>query len=115
MEVTIAVLAVVVAAIVLIAKTAVVVPQQSAYVIENLGKCSRTLRAGFHIRGFEAMPLRIAQEYVAQFGELAKEGNTLVVPANLTDLASMMALATNIVKRGDGGLPADTGPGRTPR
>ena len=30
-------------------KTAVVVPQQRAYVVERLGKYSRTLRAGFHI------------------------------------------------------------------
>ncbi len=36
-------------AIIVIVKTAVVVPQQSAYVIENLGKYSRTLKAGFHI------------------------------------------------------------------
>ena len=35
--------------VVVIAKTAVVVPQQSAYVIEHLGKYSRTLSAGFHI------------------------------------------------------------------
>ncbi|MEM9209767.1 MAG: paraslipin, partial [Pseudomonadota bacterium] len=35
--------------IIVIAKTAVIVPQQSAYVIENLGKYSRTMRAGFHI------------------------------------------------------------------
>jgi regulator of protease activity HflC (stomatin/prohibitin superfamily) len=32
-----------------IARTAVVVPQQSAYVVERLGQYSRTLRAGFHI------------------------------------------------------------------
>ncbi|MCZ6881658.1 MAG: SPFH domain-containing protein, partial [Gammaproteobacteria bacterium] len=36
-------------AVIIIAKTAVVVPQQSAYVVESLGKYSRTLRAGFHI------------------------------------------------------------------
>ncbi len=36
-------------AIIIIAKTAVVVPQQMAYVVESLGKYSRTLRAGFHI------------------------------------------------------------------
>src|SRR5579862_4193017 len=36
-------------AVVLVAKTATVVPQQSAYVIEYLGKYSRTLQAGFHI------------------------------------------------------------------
>ncbi len=46
---TIAVLAFVVLAIVIVAKTATIVPQQQAYVIENLGKYSRTLRAGFHI------------------------------------------------------------------
>ncbi len=48
--------------------------------------------------GDEAMQLRIAQQYIAQFGNLAKAGNTLVVPANLADLSSMMALATNIAK-----------------
>ena len=35
--------------IIVIFKTAIVVPQQSAYVIESLGKYSRTMRAGFHI------------------------------------------------------------------
>ena len=35
--------------VIIIAKTAVIVPQQNAYVVENLGKYSRTLRAGFHI------------------------------------------------------------------
>ena len=49
--------------------------------------------------GYEAMQLRIAEDYVGQLGHLAKEANTLVVPANLTDIASMIALATNIAKR----------------
>ena len=49
--------------------------------------------------GYEAMQLRIAEDYVEQLGHLAKEANTLVVPANLTDIASMIALATNIAKR----------------
>ncbi len=35
--------------IVVIAKTAVVVPQQNAYVVERLGRYHKTLRAGFHI------------------------------------------------------------------
>ena len=52
--------------------------------------------------GSEAMQLRIAEQYVAQFGNLAKEGNTFVVPSNLADLTSMMALATDIAKRGGG-------------
>jgi regulator of protease activity HflC (stomatin/prohibitin superfamily) len=49
--------------------------------------------------GLEAMQLRIAEEYVKQFGTLANEASsTLIVPANLSDVASMIALATNVVK-----------------
>jgi regulator of protease activity HflC (stomatin/prohibitin superfamily) len=49
--------------------------------------------------GPEAMQLRVAEAYVTEFGNLAKAGNTLVVPANLTDLASMISLATTVVKK----------------
>lgn len=48
--------------------------------------------------GPEAMQLRVAEQYITQFGNLAQTGNTFVVPANLGDLTSMMALATDIVK-----------------
>ena len=48
--------------------------------------------------GNEAMQLRIAQQYIDEFGNLAKAGNTLIVPATLSDLASMIAMATTIVK-----------------
>ena len=53
--------------------------------------------------GAEAMQLRIAEQYIGEFGNLAKTGNTYVVPANLGDLTSMMALATDIAKRKIGG------------
>ena len=36
-------------AVIVVVKTAVIVPQQAAYVVENLGKYSRTLIAGFHL------------------------------------------------------------------
>ncbi len=49
--------------------------------------------------GPEAMQLRVAEQYISQFGNLAKAGNTFVIPANLADLTSMMALATDIVKK----------------
>ncbi len=49
--------------------------------------------------GPEAMQLRIAEQYIGEFGNLAKTGNTFVVPANLADLTSMMALATDIARR----------------
>jgi regulator of protease activity HflC (stomatin/prohibitin superfamily) len=51
--------------------------------------------------GNQAMQLRIAEQYVEQFGRLAREANTLVIPANLSDMASMLALATRVL-RGDG-------------
>lgn len=52
--------------------------------------------------GLEAMQLRIGEEYVKQFGKLAKESNTLVVPATLSDLSSIIAMATSITKGGMG-------------
>jgi regulator of protease activity HflC (stomatin/prohibitin superfamily) len=42
-------LALVLVAVIILLKTAVVVPQQSAYVVERLGKFNRKLDAGFHI------------------------------------------------------------------
>jgi regulator of protease activity HflC (stomatin/prohibitin superfamily) len=49
--------------------------------------------------GMEAMQLRVAEEYVRQFGKLATDAtSTLVVPATLSDVSSMIALATNVVK-----------------
>jgi regulator of protease activity HflC (stomatin/prohibitin superfamily) len=55
--------------------------------------------------GLDAMRLRIAEQYITQFGRLAHQGNTFVVPANLSDLASMLTLATTLVRG-----PADTAP-----
>jgi regulator of protease activity HflC (stomatin/prohibitin superfamily) len=43
--------------------------------------------------GFEAVQLRVAEQYVAQFGHLAQESTTLVLPANASDVGSMIALA----------------------
>ena len=48
--------------------------------------------------GAEAMQLRVAEDYLLQFGNLAKAANTLVIPANLSDLASMIALAKNVLE-----------------
>ena len=51
--------------------------------------------------GRDAMKLRVAEQYVAQFGHLAKAGNSLVIPANLSDVASMISMATKIVGSND--------------
>ena len=57
--------------------------------------------------GEDAMRLRVAEQYVTQLGHLAKEGNTFVIPANLSDVAGMLTLATTLVK-GTGGAPPAT-------
>jgi regulator of protease activity HflC (stomatin/prohibitin superfamily) len=49
--------------------------------------------------GFEAVQLRVAEEYIVRFGELAKTTNTTILPANVADVGSMVALAMNMVKR----------------
>ena len=47
--------------------------------------------------GMEAVQLRVAEQYIAQFGELAKSSNTLVLPANAADVGSMIALAMKVI------------------
>jgi regulator of protease activity HflC (stomatin/prohibitin superfamily) len=48
--------------------------------------------------GVEAMQLRVAEQYIQQFGELAKKSTTLILPVNAADVASMVALATKVFK-----------------
>lgn len=48
--------------------------------------------------GYEAVQLRVAEQYIERFGNLAKAGNTLIVPANLADVASMIATAMNVIR-----------------
>ena len=52
--------------------------------------------------GSEAVQLRVAEQYITQFGALAKAGNTFVVPANLGDVTSMLNLAMNVIGRRPG-------------
>jgi regulator of protease activity HflC (stomatin/prohibitin superfamily) len=49
--------------------------------------------------GFEAVQLRVAEQYIGRFGELAKASNTIVLPANVADVGSMVALAMNMIRR----------------
>jgi regulator of protease activity HflC (stomatin/prohibitin superfamily) len=49
--------------------------------------------------GYEAVQLRVAEQYIGQFGELAKKGTTIVLPANVADVGSMIALAMTMIGR----------------
>jgi regulator of protease activity HflC (stomatin/prohibitin superfamily) len=50
--------------------------------------------------GYEAVQLRVAEQYILRFGELAKATNTVILPANVADVGAMIQLAmTMIAKR----------------
>jgi regulator of protease activity HflC (stomatin/prohibitin superfamily) len=48
--------------------------------------------------GLQAVNLRIAEQYIGEFGNLAKTNNTLIVPTNVADVASLIATAMSVVK-----------------
>ncbi len=49
--------------------------------------------------GFEAVQLRVAEQYIGKFGELARTTNTMILPANVADVGSMIALGMNVINR----------------
>ncbi|MDX2251171.1 MAG: stomatin-like protein [Nitrospira sp.] len=49
--------------------------------------------------GQEAVQLRVAEQYIGKFGELAKTTNTLILPASVSDVGSMIALAMNAIRQ----------------
>lgn len=50
--------------------------------------------------GLEAVNLKVAQQYIDAFGNVAREGNTLILPANLADMGGLIATAMAVVKGG---------------
>ncbi|MGH8765184.1 MAG: band-7 C-terminal domain-containing protein, partial [Burkholderiales bacterium] len=49
--------------------------------------------------GMEAANLKVAQQYVDAFAGLAKTSNTLILPANVGDIASFVATATTVLEK----------------
>jgi len=60
--------------------------------------------------GMEAVQLRVAEQYVEQFGNLAKSTNSVIVPATVSDLAGMVAAAMKVFAS----TPVPVAPGRAP-
>lgn len=49
--------------------------------------------------GFDAVQLRVAEKYVEQFGNIAKQTNTLILPANFGEMGSMISAALTVIKQ----------------
>jgi regulator of protease activity HflC (stomatin/prohibitin superfamily) len=63
---------------------------------EGLRKVAETIQVP---GGQEAVQLRVAEQYITKFGELAKTTNTLILPATVSDVGSMIALAMSAVRQ----------------
>ncbi len=48
--------------------------------------------------GSDAVNLRVAEQYIGEFGKLAKTSNSLIIPSNLADMSSMIASAMTVIK-----------------
>ncbi len=60
--------------------------------------------------GSEAVNLRVAEQYIREFGNLAKAGNTVILPADLSNIAGFVAAATSLLKTTGRGQEAGPGP-----
>jgi len=49
--------------------------------------------------GIEAVNLRVAEKYISQFGNLAKTGNTMIIPSNLSDIGGMTASLMSVIQK----------------
>ena len=66
----------------------------------------KKIAASLSLTGGEtAANLRVAEKYIAEFGNLAKENNTMIIPANMGDISSMVATVMSVLghaKQGSG-------------
>ncbi len=49
--------------------------------------------------GQEAIQLRVAEQYIAEFGKVISHADTIILPSNLSDVASMIATAMSVVSQ----------------
>jgi regulator of protease activity HflC (stomatin/prohibitin superfamily) len=55
--------------------------------------------------GKDAVNLRVAEQYIGEFGKLAQKTNSIIIPTNLADIAGVIKAATSVI---DSGEPAKT-------
>jgi regulator of protease activity HflC (stomatin/prohibitin superfamily) len=62
---------------------------------EGIRKIAEAIKAP---GGAEAVNLRVAEQYIKEFGKLAKENNTVIIPSNLSDIGGIVASVTSLIK-----------------
>ena len=51
--------------------------------------------------GLDSARIRVAEQYVSEFGQLARAANTLIIPSNLSDVGGFVASAMEVIRRGE--------------
>ncbi len=49
--------------------------------------------------GIDAVNLRVAEQYLGEFGKLAQTNNTMIIPSNMSDVSSIIATATSVLQQ----------------
>ncbi len=62
---------------------------------EGIRKIAESIQAP---GGKEAVNLRVAEQYIKEFGNLAKKSNTVIIPSDLSDIAGMVTAVTSLIK-----------------
>jgi len=62
---------------------------------EGIRKIAESIKAP---GGEDAVNLRVAEQYIREFGNLAKKNNTVIIPSNLSDIGGMVASVTSLLK-----------------
>lgn len=75
------------------AEAILLVAKATAEAVNLIGEAAR--KEG----GLEAINLKVAEQYIQAFGNLAKHGNTLILPSNLSDVAALVGTAMTAVKK----------------
>ena len=52
--------------------------------------------------GVESVNMQLAQQYLKEFGSLAKTNNTMIIPSNLADIAGVLKACTSVIKKVEG-------------
>jgi regulator of protease activity HflC (stomatin/prohibitin superfamily) len=69
---------------------------------ESIRKVAETIKMD---GGYEAIQLRIAEQYITEFGKMAKAGTSMIVPADLSNVTSMIQMAMGVIHRTDAVTP----------
>jgi hypothetical protein len=53
--------------------------------------------------GQEAIQLRVAEQYIGEFGKVINNADTIILPSNVSDVAAMITTAMQVIQQRPGG------------